>query len=134
MRKPPRLGTCFLLGNPEIIIYLSISIYLCSFAQLIFSTSGGVSPLTKRFLQQLATKLSEKKFGNYAQALCWLRTRLAFTIAKAGSMCLRACRSRRSHLQAAVSPVSALSAAKLIYLSRSFQSCLTFMPFKEVID
>ena len=86
----------------------------CSFTPLIFSTSGGVSPLTKRFLQQLATKLSEKKFGNYAQALCWLRTRLAFTIAKAGSMCLCACRSRRSHPSAVVDPVSALSAAKLI--------------------
>ena len=84
-----------------------------SFAPLKFSTSGGVSPLTKRFLQHLATKLSEKKFGNYAQALCGLRTRLAFTIARAGSMCLRACRSR-SHPLTAMDPVSALGAAKLL--------------------
>ena len=42
----------------------------CSFTPLIFSTSGGVSPLTKRFLQVLALKVSEKKLGTYAQALC----------------------------------------------------------------
>lgn len=85
-----------------------------SFTPLVFSTSGGASKLTTRFLQHLASKLSDKKFGKYAQALCWLRTRLAFTIARAGSMCLRACRSRRAHPSMAVDPVSALSAAKLI--------------------
>ena len=40
----------------------------CSFTPLIFSASGGMSPLTKRFLQVLASKLSEKKLGTYAQA------------------------------------------------------------------
>ena len=85
----------------------------CSFTPLIFSTSGGVSPLTKQFLQHLAKKLSEKKFGNYAQALCQLCTGLAFTITMAGSMCLRICRSR-SHPLTAIDPVSALSTAKLL--------------------
>ena len=85
----------------------------CSFTPLIFSTAGGVSQLTKRFLQMLSTRLSEKKLGSYAQALCWLRTRLAFTIARAGSLCLRGCRVKFRN-KTDVDPVSALSAARLM--------------------
>ena len=87
----------------------------CSVTPLIFSTAGGVSQLTKWFLQMLSTRLSEKKLGSYAQALCWLRTRLAFTIARAGSLCLRGCRVKFRN-KTDVDSVSALSAARLMYI------------------
>ena len=53
----------------------------CCFTPLIFSTSGGCSPLTARFLKKLASKMSEQKVASYNQALCWLRTKLSFSLA-----------------------------------------------------
>ena len=84
----------------------------CSFTPLIFSTTGGCSTLTSRFLKKLASKLTEKKTSSYSQALCWLRTRLSFSLLRSAVMCLRS--SRRRPINRFVEPAAALSAAGLL--------------------
>ena len=84
----------------------------CSFTPLIFSTSGGCSVLTSKFLKALATKLAAKKHSTYSQALCWLRTRISFSLLRSAVMCLRGCRQRL--VKTVVEPVAALSAAGLL--------------------
>ena len=88
----------------------------CSFTPLIFSTSGGASPLTTTFLRVLATKLNGKTTSTYAQTLCWLRTVLNFIIIRTASMCLRASRSTRARPINVkdIEPVAALSSAGLL--------------------
>ena len=66
----------------------------CCFTPLIFSTSGECSPLTARFLKKVASKMSEQKVASYNQALCWLQTKLSFSLARAASMCLRSYRRK----------------------------------------
>ena len=88
----------------------------CSFTPLVFSTSGGCSPLTARFLKKLASKLSDQKVASYNQALCWLRTRLSFSLMRAASMCLRSYRKKSLLLcnQGDIEPAIALSAGGLL--------------------
>ena len=84
----------------------------CSFTPLIFSTSGECSQLTRTFLKKPALKLSEKKTSTYSQALCWLRSRLSFSLLRSAVMCLRRCRKRP--LKKFVKPAAVLSAAGLL--------------------
>ena len=84
----------------------------CSFTPLIFSTSGGCSLLTGKFLKKLALKLSQKKTSMYSQALCWLCTRLSFSLLRSAVMCLRSCRRRQ--IKKFVELAAALSATGLL--------------------
>lgn len=84
-----------------------------SFTPLVFSTSGGCSPLTSTFMRKLAIKLSEKRAEPYSQVLCWLRTRVTFSLLRSAVMCLRGCR-RKHPMKGLIEPVAALSAAGLI--------------------
>ena len=100
----------------------------CSFTPLIFSTSGGASQLTKRFLQVLSAKLSEKKLGTYAEALSWLRTRFPFTIARAGSLCLRGFRVKFRNQTTDVDPVLALAGCSWTHVNCPGPLCMDFSP------
>ena len=84
----------------------------CRFTPLIYSTSGGCSQLTGRFLKKLALKLSEKKTSTYSQALCWLCTHLSFSLLRSAVMCSRSCRKRP--LKKFVKPAAVLSVAGLL--------------------
>ena len=88
----------------------------CCFTPLIFSTSGGCSLLTARFLKKLASKMSEQKVASYNQALCWLRTKVSFSLARAASMCLRSYRRKfnAARTNNEIEPATALSAAGLL--------------------
>ena len=85
----------------------------CSFTLFIFSTSGDCSVLTSKFLKALATKLAAKKNSTYSQALCWLRTRISFSLLRSAVMCLWSCWQRP--VKTVVEPVAALSAACLLW-------------------
>ena len=86
----------------------------CAFTPLILSTSGSVSPLTSTFLKRLASKLLDKKNMPYSQTLCWLWMKLAFSILRSGSMCLRASRRKfYHHGSTEIEPAVALTSAGL---------------------
>ena len=86
-----------------------------SFTPLVFSTSGGCSPLTTIFMKKLAIKLCEKRAEPYSQVLCWLRTSVTFSLLRSAVMCLRSCRQKHKiKLPDTIEPVAALSAAGLI--------------------
>ena len=88
----------------------------CCFTPLIFSTSGGCSLLTARFLKKLTSKMSEQKVASYNQALCWLQTKVSFSLAQAASLCLRSYRRKfnAARTNNDIEPATALSAAGLL--------------------
>ena len=65
-----------------------------SFMPLVFTTTGERASLTTRYLKRLARTLAEKD-ERYSEVMCWLRTRLAFSLLRTAIMCLRRTRSTR---------------------------------------
>ena len=68
-----------------------------SFTPLVFTTSGGASPLTSTFLKHLASKLAEKRDVAYSTTIGWLRARLSFSLLRSAVMCIRGSRSTVGH-------------------------------------
>ena len=64
-----------------------------SFTPLVFTTSGGASPLTTMFLKHLASHLAEKRDLTYSNTLGWLRVRLNFSLLWSAIICIRGSRS-----------------------------------------
>ena len=62
-----------------------------TFAPLVFTTSGGASPLTSTFLKHLASRLAEKR--DMAYSIGWLWARLNFSLLHSAVMCIRGSRS-----------------------------------------
>lgn len=65
-----------------------------SFVPLVFSTSGGCGPITKNCVKRLALLLAQKRQITYADAISWLRRRIAFSLLRASSQGLRGARSK----------------------------------------
>ena len=65
-----------------------------SFVPLVFSSSGGCGPITLKCVKRLAFLLAKKRKINYADAINWLRRRIAFSLLRASSQCLRGARSK----------------------------------------
>jgi len=65
-----------------------------SFVPLIFSSSGGCGSLANTFVKRLAFLLAKKRKMMYADAINWLRRRIAFSLLRASSQGLRGARSR----------------------------------------
>ena len=66
-----------------------------SYTPLVFVTTGECGSLTTRYLKHLARTLAEKKDERYSEVMCWLRTRLAFSLLRTAIMCLRGTHSTR---------------------------------------
>ena len=64
-----------------------------SFTPLVFTTSGGASPLTSTFLKHLASRLAEKQDMAYSTTIGWLRAKLNFSLLRSAVMCIRGTRS-----------------------------------------
>ena len=59
-----------------------------TFTPLVFTTSGGASPLTSTFLKHLASRLAEKRDIVYSTTIGWLQARLSFSLLRSASMCI----------------------------------------------
>ena len=68
-----------------------------SFSPLVFSTSGGMGKSTSIVYKRLAHLISLKRDESYNNVIRWLRCRLGFALVRSQIMCLRGCRSLRSH-------------------------------------
>ena len=64
-----------------------------SFTPLVFTTSGGMGPLAKRFYTRLAELLAEKKRQPKSCIVAWMRCLLSFYLLRSALLCLRGTRS-----------------------------------------
>ena len=60
-----------------------------TFTPLVFTASGGASPLTSTFLKHLASRLAERRDMAYSTTIGWLRVRLNFSLLRSAVMCIR---------------------------------------------
>ena len=67
-----------------------------SFTPLVFSCFGGMSRECSSFYRKLAEKLAEKRTLNLSEAICFIRTKLSFSLAKSMVLCIRGSRSVRN--------------------------------------
>ena len=67
-----------------------------SFTPLVFSCFGGMSRECSSFYRKLAEKLAEKRDLNLSEAICFIRTKLSFSLAKSMVLCIRGSRSVRN--------------------------------------
>jgi hypothetical protein len=70
-----------------------------SFTPLVFSSTGGMGPETTVAVKALATLLAEKRKERYSHTMGLLRCRIAFSLMRAATTCLRGTRCRRVHVQ-----------------------------------
>ena len=63
-----------------------------SFTPLVFTTSGGMGPGTKRFYSRLAELMAEKKHQPRTHVVTWMRCRLSFSLLRSALLCLRGTR------------------------------------------
>ena len=84
-----------------------------SFTPLIFSVTGGASPLTTTYLKHLSSLLAEKRDLAYSITIGWLRARLNFSLLRSAIMCLRGSRSTVGKVRAENIPDLAVSKTHL---------------------
>ena len=77
-----------------------------TFTPLIYSTNGGWGPQATRYHKRLAEKLSQKRGEDYAAIMCYMRTRIRFSILRSTLIAVRGERGRR---QSYTLPVSVTS-------------------------
>ena len=69
-----------------------------SFNPLVFACTGGAGPSASKVMSRLASKISEKSLGSYAETMNYIRTKVSFALLRSSILCLRGCRAlRRSH-------------------------------------
>jgi hypothetical protein len=69
-----------------------INVEQASFTPLIFSSCGGVGKEASITLKKMATLLADKRKDKYSSTMCLLRCRIAFSLMRAASVCLRGSR------------------------------------------
>ena len=67
-----------------------------SFTPLVFSCFGGMSRECSSFYKKLAELLAEKRNIRTSEALCFVRTKISFSLAKSMVLCIRGSRSIRN--------------------------------------
>ena len=60
---------------------------------MVFSSYGGSSPETERFIKELAEKLAKKQQLEMSVVTSWLRTKISFTLLRSCILCIRGSRS-----------------------------------------
>ncbi len=67
-----------------------------SFTPLTFSTTGGASVPTHKFIKQLALPTSEKTGERYSEVISYIRTRLSFVLIRSAILSLRGHRGQKT--------------------------------------
>ena len=67
-----------------------------SFTPLVFSCFGGMGRECAYFYKRLAEKLAEKRNLNISETMCFVRTKINFSLIKSLVLCIRGSRSIRS--------------------------------------
>ena len=60
-----------------------------SFTPLVFSCFGGMSRECSYFYKRLSEKLAEKRNLSVSEAMCFVRTRVSFSLVKSLVLCIR---------------------------------------------
>jgi len=71
-----------------------IQIEMATFTPLVFSCMGGMSRETQRFYSQLAEKLADKHKTMKSEMMCYLKTKLNFSLIRSLTLCLRGTRQQ----------------------------------------
>lgn len=64
-----------------------------SFTPLVFSSHGGCSRETERFIKELSLKLARRQGTEEGVVMSWLRTKISFTLLKSAILCIRGSRT-----------------------------------------
>lgn len=64
-----------------------------SFSPLVFSTGGGLAPISTQVFHRLAQMLSEKSNKPYSSVINYIRCKLSFSLIRSTIRCLRGTRS-----------------------------------------
>ena len=73
-----------------------------SFNALVFACSGGTGPSASRAMNQLATKISEKREEPYADTISYTRTKISSALLSC-VLCLRECRALKPRVLSEIS-------------------------------
>ena len=66
-----------------------------TFTPLVFSSFGGMSFECNRFYKRLGEMIAEKRDVSQSMTMCWLRTKLSFSLLRTALLCIRGSRSIR---------------------------------------
>ena len=80
-----------------------------SFTPLVISAMGGLANEATTFYRRLASLLASKSDHPYSSTLCWLHSRLAFSLLRSAIQSIRGARSSRGHaikIPSTVDPVN----------------------------
>ena len=84
---------------------------------LVFSSTGGMARQATTFYKRLASMLSAKWDHPYSATLCWVRSRLAFSLLRSSIQCIRGARSSIGHAIKSPAPVDLVNAEAQLRLS-----------------
>ena len=63
-----------------------------TFTPLVFSCSGGMAPECRKFFQQVALLISDKRKETYSVVSSWIKTKLSFALLRSALLCIRGTR------------------------------------------
>ncbi len=67
------------------------------FSPLVFTTAGGLSPITNVVYKRLASLISRKQNTSYNKTIFWIRCKLGFALIRSAIQCLRGSRNSLSY-------------------------------------
>ena len=70
-----------------------LDVELSSFTPLMFSATGGMARQATTFYKRLASMLLDKWDNPYSSTLCWVCSRLSFSLLRSAIQCIRGARS-----------------------------------------
>ena len=65
------------------------------FVPLVVSCMGNAGPSATRTIKQLVSKIAEKKYESYFDAITYIRTTISFVLLRSAMICLRGCRGSK---------------------------------------
>ena len=81
-----------------------------TFTPLVFSATGGMARQSTTFYKRLASLLANKWDQPYSSTLCWVRSRLSFSLLRSAIQCIRGARSRHGHAVKSPPPIDLVGA------------------------
>ena len=76
-----------------------------SFTPLVLSATGGMARQATILYKRLASLLADKWDQPYSSTLCWVRSRLAFSLLRSAIQCIRGARSSVGHAIKSIPPI-----------------------------
>ena len=81
-----------------------------SFTPLVLSATGGMARQATILYKRLASLLADKWDQPYSSTLCWVRSRLAFSLLRSAIQCIRGARSSVGHAIKSIPPIDLVNA------------------------